>query len=150
MFHIIDDDAVLRDLHKELVGIAGYSATCFASGEDYLEHLQSPDFQKPTAILSDVTMPGINGYDLTLEIRKMIPHQIIVLITGSADGEHHQASADELCHTLEKPYKPGEFISLINALAGCKEKHADGKVPYPEKCEYNNEINCPFSSELNK
>jgi len=111
----------------------------------YLKYLNSSKYGKPIAVLSDVTMPGIHGYDLALEIRKHSPFQKIVLITGYADAEHHKRAASQLCYTLDKPYKPEKLISMINILAACDKKHQSGdKIEYFKHCEFGIGHSCPF------
>ncbi|MBN4082231.1 response regulator [Mariprofundus ferrooxydans] len=116
MFHIIDDEAMLRELTSAMLVDYGYDVLCFESGEQYLEYLKSPSFVKITAVLSDVTIPSINGYDLALKIRKVTPLQKIILITGNADAEHHQEVAQQVCYTLNKPFNPEKLIAMIDIV----------------------------------
>jgi len=146
MFHIIDDEAMLRELTSAMLTDHGYDSLCFESGTQYLEYLKSPEFVKPTAVLSDVTMPGINGYDLALEIRKILPFQKIILITGNADPEHHQEAAQQVCFTLNKPFNPEKFIAMVDSINTCHQLHlTDKQLPYPQKCSIDSLIPCPFS-----
>ncbi len=145
MFHVIDDEEHLRELLKVLISRAGYDALYFESGDQYLEYFNSPEFQKPIAVLTDVIMPGINGYDLTLEIRKALPHQKIVLITATPDSEHHQRATNQLCYTLHKPYPIIRFTSLLNALTACERAIASGAhSEFPNHCTHGVDHNCPF------
>ena len=52
MFHIIDDEAMLREVSETILADYGYDVLCFESGDQYLKHLKSPNFVKPTAVLS--------------------------------------------------------------------------------------------------
>ena len=149
MFHFIDDEPMLREILQAFISAAGYDSIGFESGQQYIEYLKSPEFESPTAILSDVTMPGINGYDLVLEIRKLHPLQKIILITGNADDEHHALAASQLCYRLDKPYKPKKLIALLHALVACEKAHKTGSlIEYFNQCEFGIEHECPFY-ELN-
>jgi len=80
-----------------------------------------PEFKKPTAVLSDVDMPCINGHQLALEVRKKYHSLKIVFLTGKADHDHYEFAARNMCVTLKKPYHPEELVALIHALAAGEE-----------------------------
>jgi len=145
MFHLIDDEEMLRDLLEAAISDAGYSVRCFDFGERYLQYLHSPEFEKPVAVLTDVKMPGMSGYDLAIEIRKTHPTLKIALITGYADNEHHQFAASQLCYTVGKPFQPQKLISLLDSLAACENAHKTGdKCEHFQRCEFGIEHDCPF------
>lgn len=145
MFHVIDDEEMLRELLEVIITDAGYDVRCFNSGEAYIEFLKSPEFEEPIAVLSDVSMPGISGYDLVLKIRKTYPLQKIILVTGYADDAHHERASNQLCYTLDKPFKPEKLITLLASLAACEDnnKHITGHE-HSQHCKYGIEHDCPF------
>lgn len=146
MFHIIDDEPVLREFSESILTDYGCDVLCFGSGDQYLEYLKSPKFIKPVAVLSDVTMPGINGYDLTLKIRKIHPFQKIMLITGNANPSSHKKAARQTCYTLGKPYNPEFFLSVIGSIADCHQVHVSGKKSdYPQQCHIDPTLSCQFA-----
>jgi len=150
MIHFIDDEPILRELLEELISDAGYKSIGFESGEVYIDYMNSPEFENPIAVLSDVTMPGINGYDLALEIRKLHPKQVVVLITGNADPEQHTQAARQVCYTLNKPYQPDKLLSMLDTLAACHKSHTgEEQKEYPQKCNIDHLTDCPFCP-LNK
>jgi len=145
MFHVIDDEEILRDLLECLISEAGYESLSFESGDKYIEYMNSTKFENPIAVLSDVTMPGIHGYELALEIRKLHPKQVIILITGNADPEHHKQAARQVCYTLEKPYQPDKVLAMLDTLAACHKSHAgESQTEYPKKCNIDHVTDCPF------
>jgi DNA-binding NtrC family response regulator len=146
MFHIIDDEAMLREVTSAMLIDYGYDVLCFESGAQYLEYLKSPNFIEPTAVLSDVTMPGINSYDLALEIRKALPFQKIILITGNPDSKHHKKAAQQICFTLNKPFNPEKFLAMVGSVSNCHQLHlTNQQQPYPQKCSIDSLFNCPFA-----
>ena len=149
MFHIIDDEAMLRELAEAILVDHGYDVLCFESGNQYLEYLKSPEFEKPIAVLSDVTMPGINGYDLAFEIRKMLPSQKIILITGNVDPEHYQKADQQVCYTLNKPYNPERFITMTDSIVACHQAHSSNEhANYPSKCYIDPSFDCTFAHQV--
>jgi DNA-binding NtrC family response regulator len=149
MIHYIDDEAMIRDLFNNFIALTDYKSKGFSSGEEYLEYLNSPSFKKPTVIISDVSMSGINGYDLTLEIRKRYPLQKIIICTGNPDEQNHTLAARQLCYTLDKPFDPKELISLLDSLSSCENAHKTGtKKQYFKQCEFGIDHACPMYKQI--
>ena len=145
MIHYIDDEAMIRDLFKNFIALTNYKSKGFSSGEDYLEYLDSPSFVQPMAIISDVTMTGMNGYDLTLEIRKRYPSQKIIICTGNPDEQHYASAVRQLCYTLDKPFNPKRLISILDSLSSCDRSHKIGtKNKYFKQCEFGINHACPM------
>ena len=145
MIHYVDDEAMIRDLFKNFIALTDHKSKGFSSGEDYLDYLDSPSFIKPTVIISDVTMPGINGYDLILEVRKRHPLQKIIICTGNPDEQHHTSAASQLCYTLDKPFNPKKLISILDSLSSCENAHKTGtKNQYFKQCEFGIDHACPM------
>ena len=149
MFHVIDDEEMLREVTSAILADCGYDVLSFESGEQYLEYLNSPNFTNPIAVLSDVTMPGISGYDLALEIRKKLPFQKIILITGNADSEHYKKAAQQVCHTFNKPFNPEKFISMVNSISICHQSHFSNEqnCGCPQKCHIESSSTCTFANQ---
>ncbi len=145
MFHIIDDEPMLRELLDTIIDDAGFSSRSFESGEAYLRFLHSPDFEKPTAILSDVSMPGISGYDLATAIRKVYPLQKIILVTGNVNNEQIQSVKKHLCYILAKPFHPEVVIDLLTSLSACEKSCENNPtLEYFKDCKLAIDQNCPF------
>jgi len=145
MIHFIDDDEVLRELLSAILSDSGYEFIGFDCAERYLDYLNSPEFKKPVTVLSDVTMPGMNGYDLALKIREQFPFQKIALITGNADDSYHTRAAKQLCYTLEKPYIPEDLIALLASFSACENAYKpDRKSEYIQYCGFGIDHGCPF------
>ena len=116
---IADDDPVMRELLVGLVQDLGYEAQAVPDGEAALAAITA---RPPDLVLSDVSMPGLSGFDLCRRLKanpatRLIP---VVLITGI--GEEHkvegiEAGADDF---LGKPFSQGELRARIRALLRMK------------------------------
>jgi len=145
MFHIIDDDDVIREMIKIIISEAGYSVFCFNSAEAYLEHLYSPEFEMPIAVLSDLTMPGMNGYELALQVRKVHSRLKILMITGNAGFDYNQRASHQLCSRLDKPFHPETLVALLSSLDQCENAAgAEGAREFDQQCEFAVGEQCPF------
>ncbi len=81
---IVDDSAAVRSLVtvnlKRLPNVAIVES---ANGEDALKALS----QKIDLVITDINMPGMNGLDLVVEIRKSHPKEQLPILIISTRGE---------------------------------------------------------------
>lgn len=68
--YIVDDDKFLLDLYAVKFKDAGHEVHAFADGESLLTDLRSEGSVAPDAILIDVIMPGMGGFEALEAIRK--------------------------------------------------------------------------------
>ncbi len=83
---------------------------CVNNGEDALRLLKDDVFD---LVISDVQMPGCDGLDLTLEIRKSYPDTKVILITAYGSEEVHKRVALDGFSYLEKPFDLGQLKKLV-------------------------------------
>ncbi len=82
---VVDDHPdTLRLLAREL-GEAGLAVRCAASGEEAIDAVASG---RPDAVLLDVRMSGIDGFEACERIRRLDADLPIVFITGLGETEH--------------------------------------------------------------
>jgi DNA-binding NtrC family response regulator len=77
----VDDEKLLLEIGKELLESLGYRVETRASSIDALEAF-SVQPGKYDLIVSDMTMPKMNGEHLAVEIKKIAPSVPIILCTG--------------------------------------------------------------------
>ncbi|MDO8566858.1 MAG: response regulator [bacterium] len=68
--YLVDDDRFLLDLYAVKFREAGHEITVFGSGDDLLSALRKGESPSPDAILIDLIMPGINGFEALETMRK--------------------------------------------------------------------------------
>ncbi|HET6280964.1 MAG TPA: response regulator [Polyangia bacterium] len=83
---IVDDDAEARDALRELLVVEGHHVVCLANGRQAIDclHLSA---QMPSLIITDLTMPVMDGVQLVRAVRadaryRSIP---IIVLTGKND-----------------------------------------------------------------
>jgi two-component system phosphate regulon response regulator PhoB len=79
-FLVVDDDPVLTRFLQAQLGDMGYQMDTASDGLDALVKLKQNDYQ---AVILDVMMPEINGYDVCYQLRfnKDFAHIPIILLT---------------------------------------------------------------------
>lgn len=68
--YLVDDDKFLLDLYSVKFKSAGHEVSVFGGGEDLLAALRKDGAHAPDAILLDIIMPGVNGFEALETIRK--------------------------------------------------------------------------------
>ncbi|MBI2409584.1 response regulator [Candidatus Kaiserbacteria bacterium] len=90
--YLVDDDRFLVDLYAVKFKNAGHDVSAFTGGEALLAELRKGSV--PDAILLDLIMPGINGFEALETIRKEKLAQgakIIVLSNQGQDSDIERA-----------------------------------------------------------
>ena len=108
---IIDDDAELRKTVSDVLTAAGYSTDMAVSGNEALEKIVS---EKYDIALLDMMMPGRDGMDVLMDMRKLRPSTRVIMITAFATVENAVASIKKGAHDyISKPFK---IMDLINTV----------------------------------
>jgi chemosensory pili system protein ChpA (sensor histidine kinase/response regulator) len=110
---VVDDSLTVRKITGRLLAREGYHVVTAKDGVDAMEQLQD---LVPDAMLVDIEMPRMDGFDLTRNVRndrrlKQVP---IVMIT-SRTAEKHRTTAKEIGVDvfLGKPYQEEELLGHI-------------------------------------
>lgn len=123
--HIIDDDADVRLILTTMAARLGFLAKCFTGSADYLEFMDGGEYAPPKlAVLSDVEMPLMSGYELMHEVRKSYPDQRFIIITGRPSAVPVKEQA---CFYLTKPVSIGQLKMALEAQSQCVEFGPDAK-----------------------
>jgi CheY-like chemotaxis protein len=100
---IVEDNEVIADMLSQYLTSLGYATVTCVNGEDgfdvYLNSKNSFDL-----IITDQTMPGMNGDAMIKKILVINPQQPVILCTGYSDSiNEEQALAMGVKHFLMKP-----------------------------------------------
>ena len=116
---VVDDDQDGRELLVAVLENSGARVTATESAEDALREIQSVI---PDVLLSDIGMPGTDGYDLMRRVRALAPHPSArvpaAALTGFGRTEDRRKALDAgfLMH-VAKPVDPREVIAVVLKLA---------------------------------
>jgi DNA-binding response OmpR family regulator len=109
---VVDDDADIRGLLRELLGRAGYDVVDSANGREGLRALYA---SAPDLVLLDVSMPEMDGWQTLERIRDVSEVPVIMLTARAAELEKVRglkAGADDY---VTKPFGRQELLARVEA-----------------------------------
>ena len=116
MIFIVDDDAATRDSLQLLLEAHGFEARELADGRTFL------DGERPTdgdCLILDLTMPGMNGFEVLAELRRRGDSLPVIIVTAHADpATRSRASASGAFGLVEKPHRASELLALVRRALG--------------------------------
>jgi len=120
----VDDLPDTRQVFRLAFGLYGHSTELAGNGREAVEAVQNAAFD---AIVMDVEMPEMNGWD-AVRIIRTLPHGQsvpIIMFTAYSGGEHQRqardAGADSL---LYKPTAPQELLDEIDRLITSRARNS--------------------------
>ncbi len=118
---IVDDELNIRRILQAAFDKAGWIAV---TAEDAHEALNVVSSEEIDCVLTDVTMPGVSGYQLQKEITSRQPHVPVIIMTAFGTiPQAVQAVKDGAFDYITKPFDLEALKKLIaSALAGEKKK----------------------------
>jgi two-component system nitrogen regulation response regulator GlnG len=112
---IIDDDQSMRWVLEKTLSNNGYRVTAFESASVALAKFKrTPVEARPQLLITDVRMPGINGFELLRQIRNISPQTPIIVMTAYTDLDTTvQAFEEGAFEYLPKPFDIDDALELV-------------------------------------
>ena len=111
---IIDDDYAVRNGLSNLLRSAGYEVIGFASAEDFLKYNAAYSVD---AIILDVKLAGINGFELLARLANSRPPLPVILISGHGDERMRARAINEgAVAFLRKPIDVDTLLECIRLI----------------------------------
>lgn len=112
----VDDSRMILKVYKSTLHQLGYPMELFEFPESALEMLQE---QKPALLITDLNMPGINGIELTVAIRKRFSKDElpVLMVTTQQDLADREAALEAgINGILYKPFTKDSLEKEIRAI----------------------------------
>jgi signal transduction histidine kinase len=117
LVYIVDDDPlVLRSLASVLELETPYRVRSFATGAAVLEAMEG---EPPDVLISDLTMPGMDGISLLERARQIAPETARIVLTGFADKDSAVRAINQagVYQFIEKPWDNDHLlVTVANAV----------------------------------
>lgn len=113
---IVENEISNRVLIEKVLSTRGYRCLSASNGREALDML---DREVVDLILTDLSMPVLDGYRTTELIRKRpaMAHVPIVAVTAYALNDENEAALRIGCNEyLTKPFKPRQLLEVVERL----------------------------------
>jgi len=122
---VIDDDPCIPNLITAMLNQQGFTIYQACDGKDGLKNAYE---LHPDLIVLDVTMPGMNGWDVCARIRELSDVPVLMLTARTAEADvlrGFKAGADDY---VKKPFSTAELEARIHVLLRRKKVAASPDV----------------------
>ena len=120
---IVDDERQIIRMLRASLQSKGYEVDAAANGHEALDRF---DIQKPDLIITDLSMPLMDGLDLTRAIRRKSNTPILVLSVRDAEPMKISALDEGADDYLTKPFSMLELLARVRAQL---RRAAEGATP---------------------
>ncbi len=114
---VIDDSITTRTLEKNILEMAGFEVLLAKDGIEGLEMSRTPGC---SLVLADIQMPGLNGLELTQEIKRdpKIKHLPVVLISSldSPDVKTKVAQSGADAFIIKGQFDQNQFLEIVRNM----------------------------------
>ncbi|UPQ80699.1 ATP-binding protein [Flavobacterium azooxidireducens] len=107
---VVDDDTSLLQLTAEFLKIYQFNVRTFDDPEVLIASLENEKFD---AIISDIQMPKMSGFELINQIPKEIP---VIAITGQTQLDKNVYYKNGFSAILHKPYRSADLLAALSDL----------------------------------
>ena len=105
---VVDDDCDVRSALRDMLDAAGYRSVCVCNGDEALAFLRRNP--RPAAILLDLFMPVMNGWEFVRRVRATQFGSIPIMVVTSAEP-HWGAPVPRV---LRKPVSPEQLVDALS------------------------------------
>jgi CheY-like chemotaxis protein len=111
---VADDSHDFREMLVDVLAAVDCTVTCAADG---LEALASLEAAPHDLLITDYSMPGLNGIALLRRIRTLHPGMPAILITGNISADLvEEAEGAGATMVLAKPLAVARLLSLVESI----------------------------------
>ncbi len=115
---IVDDFEDNREMYADYLRFQGFDVAVAATGEEAVELAKS---LVPDVVVMDLSLPGIDGFEATRQVRAMphLQHVRVIALTGHSDQLNASRAREAGCHDfIEKPCLPADLVARVRAQLG--------------------------------
>ena len=108
---LIEDEAEVQAVLAEILREAGYDVTVAKDGLEGLEHCEGTAFD---VVLSDISMPGLSGWDVAARLRARHPRLPIGFVTGWGDQlDPERLAGAGVDFVVAKPFQAYDILRHV-------------------------------------
>ncbi|HYH85410.1 MAG TPA: response regulator, partial [Pyrinomonadaceae bacterium] len=115
---VVDDAPDVTEMIATMMRFAGYAVTTALSAPEAFDAARRERFD---VVVSDIGMPGMNGYQLAEALRALPDYEAVplVAVTGfTMYDDRERARASGFDDFLTKPIRPSDLLDAVKRLCG--------------------------------
>jgi len=117
---LVDDSATTRSIVRKIL-LASRFRLEIAEAQEGLGALKQVGSGKFDLVFLDYNMPGLNGVETLMEIKRQYPRIEVVIMTSTPDEELAQrARAGGAAAFLKKPFFPSDIDAVLHSVFGLR------------------------------
>ncbi|MBI4765134.1 MAG: response regulator [Deltaproteobacteria bacterium] len=115
---IVDDNQIVASVIQSILELESHEVRLALNGPDgYIAYIQF----RPDLVITDIQMPGENGFELINHIRKLDPSVKAIYMSGNLNQFYPLLLEEKRrfpIDFLDKPFTLGELIDRVSELTG--------------------------------
>lgn len=130
---LVEDNELTKDITKEILEDEGAKVTTAISGEETLSILADKDRIEFDAILMDLTLPDMSGFEITKQIRSMNSARAkdvpIIAVTSSTEKQDMQRAYNEgMSAYMPKPVSVSDLTRILLSSMKSEKKILNSRL----------------------
>lgn len=109
---VVDDEPSIRMVTRVMLERAGYAVEEAADAAEAVRRA-APIGGPFAAVLLDVSLPDRSGVEVLAQLRVLVPHVRVILMSGRAEADVPDHGADGY---LSKPFSRDQLIAAVRAV----------------------------------
>jgi len=110
---VVDDEGAIRTLIEKMLQRSGYSTVVAANGDEALSVCERSS-DSIHLLVTDVLMPGMNGFDLAVRVAEKWPTMKILFVSAFASDRSLRRQLGDR-PLLEKPFTFDDLANKVRA-----------------------------------
>jgi DNA-binding NtrC family response regulator len=110
---VVDDEKIVADSYALILQLENYEARAVYSAEEAMATLPAFD---PGAVVSDIVMGAMSGFDLAIHLAEHYPRCRVILVSGHSFHEPEvERTIQHGFEFMTKPVHPAELLARLAA-----------------------------------
>lgn len=119
---VVEDDLDIRDMVELTLQTVGYRVTTAGEGQEALDRIAH---EMPGAIVLDLKMPGMDGWQFAQEFHHRYGEGAPIMVLSASQGISQHAKQIGAASYLDKPFDTDDLIKVVERLLGLPRTAAD-------------------------
>ncbi len=114
LFHIVEDNDPVLEVTVRLLQRLGYETAAFKQPQQYLNYVNSSEYQRPDAVLTDINRPAAGKYAMIDSLSLLIPELQFIIMTDRPGLRSGHFNPNHLF--LKKPFDLKAVAQVVDTL----------------------------------